>query len=44
MAKITAAEKEAMIMKDIRASSVKYEPKFEFSIFGTMFGFAVRTN
>ncbi|EGV65417.1 hypothetical protein CANTEDRAFT_102954 [Yamadazyma tenuis ATCC 10573] len=44
MAKLTAQEKEAQIMSEIRASAVKFEPKFETSFFGNIFGFSVRTN
>lgn len=40
--KMTSAEKEAQIMKDIRASNIKFEPKFEGSFFGTFFGIAFR--
>lgn len=39
--KRTAAEKEAQIMNEIRANSVKYDSKFEGSFFGELFGFAV---
>jgi hypothetical protein len=42
--KMTATEKEAQIMKEIRANSVKFEPKFEGSFFGQLFGFAVKTS
>ncbi|ODV77958.1 uncharacterized protein CANTADRAFT_91403 [Suhomyces tanzawaensis NRRL Y-17324] len=42
--KMTAAEKEAQIMKEIRANNLKYEPKFEGSFFGELFGFAVLKN
>ncbi|CAK7896907.1 hypothetical protein CAAN1_04S04918 [[Candida] anglica] len=41
--KMTAQEKEALIMKEIRASSVKYEPKFEGSFLGNIFGIAFKT-
>jgi hypothetical protein len=40
--KMTSAEKEAQIMKDIHASNIKFEPKFEGSFFGTFFGIAFR--
>ncbi|KAK6197539.1 uncharacterized protein RJT21DRAFT_123360 [Scheffersomyces amazonensis] len=39
----TAAEKEAQIMKEIRANNAKYESKFQGSFFGDIFGFAVKT-
>lgn len=42
--KLTAQEKEAQIMNEIRSANVKFEPKFETSFFGNIFGFAVRTN
>lgn len=38
----TAAEKEAQIMNEIRSSAVKFEPKFEGSILGELFGFSRR--
>lgn len=41
--KITAQEKEAMIMNEIRSNMVKYEPKFEGSFLGNIFGFSIRT-
>lgn len=40
--KITAQEKEAAIMNEIRSNSVKYESKFEGSFFGDFFGFNVK--
>ena len=42
--KMTAAEKEAKIMNEIRASAATFEPKFLGSFFGELFGFSVRTN
>lgn len=42
--KLTAPEKEAQIMKEIRSASVKYEPKFETKFFGNIFGFSIRSN
>lgn len=44
MAKLTAQEKEAKIMQEIRSNNAKFESKFETSFFGNIFGFAVRTN
>lgn len=41
--KMTAQEKEAAIMNEIRSNNVKYEPKFQGSIFGEIFGFAVKS-
>lgn len=41
--KMTAQEKEAQIMKEIRANNVKYESKFEGSFLGQVFGFAVKS-
>lgn len=43
VAKMTAQEKEAQIMQEIRANSQKYEPKFEGRFFGQIFGFAVKS-
>ncbi len=43
-AKLTAPEKEAMIMKEIRSNSVKYDSKFEGSFFGNIFGFSIRSS
>lgn len=40
--KMTAQEKEAQIMKEIRASAVKYEPKFQGSFLGDIFGIAFK--
>lgn len=42
--KLTAPEKEAAIMKEIRSNSVKYQPKFEGSFFGDIFGFAIKSS
>lgn len=42
--KLTAQQKEAQIMNEIRSNSVKFEPKFETSFFGNFFGFSVRSN
>ncbi|KAG2734966.1 hypothetical protein G9P44_001180 [Scheffersomyces stipitis] len=42
--KMTAQEKEAQIMKEIRANNVKYESKFEGSFLGQVFGFAVKSD
>ncbi|KAK6463715.1 hypothetical protein DFJ63DRAFT_318757 [Scheffersomyces coipomensis] len=39
----TAAEKEAQIMKEIRANNAKFESKFQGSFLGEVFGFAIRT-
>lgn len=41
---VSAQEKEQQIMQEIRASQVKFEPKFETSFFGNIFGFQIRTN
>lgn len=40
---MTAQEKEAAIMNEIRSASTKFEPKFEGSFFGNIFGFAIRS-
>lgn len=41
---MTAQEKEAKIMTEIRSSNIKYEPKFETSFLGNFFGFSTRKN
>lgn len=41
---MTAQEKEAQIMSEIRSNNAKYENKFETSFFGNIFGFSIRTN
>lgn len=40
--KMTAAEKEAQIMQEIRANAKKFDTKFEGSFFGEFFGFAIK--
>ncbi|CCG20559.1 hypothetical protein CORT_0A01680 [Candida orthopsilosis Co 90-125] len=40
--KMTATEKEAQIMADIKANARKFENKFEGSFLGDYFGFAIR--
>jgi hypothetical protein len=42
--KLTGAEKEAQIMKEIRLNQTKYETKFAGSFFGELFGFAIKSN
>lgn len=42
--KITAQEKEATIMAEIRKNATKFEPKFETTFFGNFFGIAFKTN
>lgn len=42
--KMTAQEKEARIMQEIRLSAVKFEPKFETTFFGNFFGVGFKTN
>lgn len=42
--KMTAQEKEAQIMAEIRLNNVKYESKFETTFFGQFFGIAFRSN
>lgn len=41
---MTAQEKEAAIMNEIRASSATFEPKFQGSFLGEIFGFAIKTS
>ncbi|CAH2352965.1 hypothetical protein CLIB1423_08S04874 [[Candida] railenensis] len=41
--KMTAQEKEAQIMQEIRASQVKFEPKFETTFLGQIFGISFKT-
>lgn len=40
--KLTAPEKEAMIMKEIRSNKVNYEKKFGGSFLGNFFDFAIK--
>lgn len=40
--KMTAQEKEARIMADIRLSAVKFDSKFETTFFGNFFGIAFK--
>ncbi|CUM68400.1 uncharacterized protein PRCAT00006123001 [Priceomyces carsonii] len=41
--KMTAQEKEAQIMKEIRASTIQFEKKFETSFLGNFFGFSIKS-
>ena len=40
--KMTAQEKEAQIMSEIRSQSVKYESKYEGSFLGELFGISFK--
>lgn len=40
--KLFGREKEEQIMRDIRSNQVKFQTKFEGSIFGQWFGFATK--
>lgn len=40
---MTAQEKEAQIMAEIRLNNVKYEPKFEATFLGNFFEIAFRS-
>jgi hypothetical protein len=42
MTKLTGREKEEQIMKEIRSNQVKFQTKFEGSLFGQFFGFATK--
>lgn len=42
--KMTAQEKEASIMAEIRNSATKFEPKYETTFFGNFFGIAFKSN
>lgn len=42
--KLTAQEKEANIMAEIRKNVTKFEPKFETTLFGNFFGIGFRSN
>lgn len=40
--KLTAEQKEAKIMNDIRNSTTKFEPRYEGTFFGDFFGIAFK--
>ncbi|KAM3119188.1 hypothetical protein RJF_2784 [Candidozyma auris] len=42
--KMTAEQKEAQIMNEIRKNNAKFEPRFETTFFGNFFGIAFKTN
>lgn len=42
--KMTAQEKEAQIMAEIRLNTVKFTPKYETTFFGNFFGFGFKSN
>ncbi|KAM9893474.1 hypothetical protein OXX79_009318 [Metschnikowia pulcherrima] len=42
--KMTAQEKEAQIMAEIRSNTVKFTPKYETTFFGNFFGFGFKSN
>lgn len=43
-AKITAQEKEARIMAEIRLSQTTFEPKFETTFLGQVFGISFKSS
>lgn len=42
--KLTAEQKEARIMQEIRLNAVQFEPKFETTFFGNFFGLSFKSN
>lgn len=42
--KLTAQEKEALIMSEIKNANVKFEPRYQGSFLGDFFGLSVRSN
>lgn len=42
--KMTAQEKEAQIMAEIRLNTVKFTPKYETTFLGNFFGFGFKSN
>lgn len=40
--KMTAEQKEAQIMKEIRSNTTKFEPRYEGTFFGDFFGIAFK--